>query len=88
MSSAERDAALPWEDPDERGPGHPNWSHTCDWGHCWSHTCDWGHCNAPSVTMRWEDREKQWLAVCADHAPDRAARCAALPPHHEPWECE
>ena len=70
--------ALPWEDPAERGPAHPDWAATCDWGAC----------DGLSVTMRWDDRLKQWLAACADHAPDRDARCAALPPDHELWECE
>ena len=51
-------------------------------------TCDWGSCDEVSVTMRWEDRLKRWLPVCAGHAPDREARCAALPPDHESWECE
>jgi hypothetical protein len=54
----------------------------------WSGTCDWGDCGKPSVTVRWEDQLKEWLPVCADHAPDRGARCAALPPNHDARECE
>ena len=54
----------------------------------WQATCDWGDCDEPTVTVRWEDHLKQWLPVCASHAPDRDARCAALPPDHKAWECE